>query len=87
MKLFTFFVLIGFAPVAIADEPKAAYFADGYHGDTFGAMAVSRDPVFFGRFEPLLFRCNEDRWRVWCSGSTRHCECRGQGSIPALALC
>jgi adenosylmethionine---8-amino-7-oxononanoate aminotransferase len=28
----------------------------GYHGDTFGAMAVSRDPVFFGRFEPLLFR-------------------------------
>jgi adenosylmethionine---8-amino-7-oxononanoate aminotransferase len=31
-------------------------FAHGYHGDTFGAMAVSRDPVFFGRFEPLLFR-------------------------------
>jgi adenosylmethionine-8-amino-7-oxononanoate aminotransferase len=30
-------------------------FAHGYHGDTFGAMAVSRDPVFFGRFEPLLF--------------------------------
>jgi adenosylmethionine-8-amino-7-oxononanoate aminotransferase len=28
----------------------------GYHGDTFGAMAVSRDPVFFGRFEPLLFQ-------------------------------
>jgi len=28
----------------------------GYHGDTFGAMAVSRDPLFFGRFEPLLFR-------------------------------
>jgi adenosylmethionine-8-amino-7-oxononanoate aminotransferase len=30
-------------------------FAGGYHGDTFGAMAVGRDPVFFGRFEPLLF--------------------------------
>jgi adenosylmethionine-8-amino-7-oxononanoate aminotransferase len=30
-------------------------FAGGYHGDTFGAMAVSRDPVFFGRFEKLLF--------------------------------
>jgi adenosylmethionine-8-amino-7-oxononanoate aminotransferase len=29
-------------------------FEHGYHGDTFGAMAVSRDPVFFGRFEPLL---------------------------------
>jgi adenosylmethionine-8-amino-7-oxononanoate aminotransferase len=28
----------------------------GYHGDTFGAMAAGRDPVFFGRFEPLLFR-------------------------------
>lgn len=31
-------------------------FEHGYHGDTFGAMAASRDPVFFGRFEPLLFR-------------------------------
>jgi adenosylmethionine-8-amino-7-oxononanoate aminotransferase len=31
-------------------------FEHGYHGDTFGAMAVSRDPVFFGRFEPLLLR-------------------------------
>jgi adenosylmethionine-8-amino-7-oxononanoate aminotransferase len=30
-------------------------FEHGYHGDTFGAMAVSRDPVFFGTFEPLLF--------------------------------
>jgi adenosylmethionine---8-amino-7-oxononanoate aminotransferase len=30
-------------------------FEHGYHGDTFGAMAVSRDPLFFGRFEPLLF--------------------------------
>ena len=31
-------------------------FEAGYHGDTFGAMAVGRDPLFFGRFEPLLFR-------------------------------
>jgi len=31
-------------------------FTGGYHGDTFGAMAVGRDPVFFGTFEPLLFR-------------------------------
>ena len=29
-------------------------FEHGYHGDTFGAMAVSRDPIFFGRFEPML---------------------------------
>lgn len=31
-------------------------FEHGYHGDTFGAMSVGRDPLFFGRFEPLLFR-------------------------------
>jgi adenosylmethionine---8-amino-7-oxononanoate aminotransferase len=39
-------------------EPQRTRFVGfeaGYHGDTFGAMAVSRDPVFFGRFEPLLF--------------------------------
>ncbi len=30
-------------------------FENGYHGDTFGAMAASRDPLFFGHFEPLLF--------------------------------
>jgi adenosylmethionine-8-amino-7-oxononanoate aminotransferase len=39
-------------------EPGRTHFVgfrDGYHGDTFGAMAASRDPVFFGRFEPLLF--------------------------------
>jgi adenosylmethionine-8-amino-7-oxononanoate aminotransferase len=33
-------------------------FEHGYHGDTFGAMAVSRDPVFFGGFEPLLFQAD-----------------------------
>jgi adenosylmethionine-8-amino-7-oxononanoate aminotransferase len=31
-------------------------FENSYHGDTFGAMALSRDPVFFGPFEPLLFK-------------------------------
>ncbi|HEY3788659.1 MAG TPA: adenosylmethionine--8-amino-7-oxononanoate transaminase [Urbifossiella sp.] len=31
-------------------------FEHGYHGDTFGSMSVGRDPLFFGRFEPLLFR-------------------------------
>ena len=30
-------------------------FEHAYHGDTFGAMAVGRDRLFFGPFEPLLF--------------------------------
>jgi adenosylmethionine-8-amino-7-oxononanoate aminotransferase len=30
-------------------------FEGAYHGDTFGAMAVGRDRLFFGPFEPLLF--------------------------------
>jgi adenosylmethionine-8-amino-7-oxononanoate aminotransferase len=41
------------------DEPQRTLFIGfehGYHGDTFGAMSVSRDPVFFGSFEPLLFQ-------------------------------
>src|SRR5208283_3621965 len=40
-------------------EPQRTWFVGlegGYHGDTFGAMSVSRDPLFFGRFEPLMFR-------------------------------
>ncbi len=39
-------------------EPKRTLFIgfeNGYHGDTFGAMSVGRDRLFFGRFEPLLF--------------------------------
>jgi adenosylmethionine-8-amino-7-oxononanoate aminotransferase len=43
------------------DQPTRTRFVGfehGYHGDTFGAMAVSRDPVFFRRFEPLLFRAD-----------------------------
>ncbi len=41
------------------DEPERTWFVGlegGYHGDTFGAMSVSRDPLFFGRFEPLMFQ-------------------------------
>ncbi|MBN9519657.1 adenosylmethionine--8-amino-7-oxononanoate transaminase [bacterium] len=40
-------------------EPQRTLFVgfeNGYHGDTFGAMSIGRDPLFFGRFEPLLFR-------------------------------
>ena len=39
-------------------EPQRTLFVGfehGYHGDTFGAMAVGRDPLFSGRFDPLLF--------------------------------
>ncbi len=31
-------------------------FENSYHGDTFGAMAAGRDPLFFGPFDPLLFK-------------------------------
>jgi adenosylmethionine---8-amino-7-oxononanoate aminotransferase len=40
-------------------EPQRTLFVGfdhGYHGDTFGAMAAGRDPVFFSKFDPLLFR-------------------------------
>lgn len=40
-------------------EPQRTLFVGfehAYHGDTFGAMAVSRDRFFFAPFEPLLFR-------------------------------
>jgi adenosylmethionine---8-amino-7-oxononanoate aminotransferase len=43
------------------DQPTRTRFVGfehGYHGDTFGAMAVSRDPVFFSRFEPLLLQAD-----------------------------
>ena len=39
-------------------EPQRTLFVGfehGYHGDTFGAMAAGRDPLFAGRFEPFLF--------------------------------
>ena len=34
-------------------------FENSYHGDTFGAMSVGRDPLFFGTFEPFLFRVKQ----------------------------
>ncbi|MCS7270720.1 MAG: adenosylmethionine--8-amino-7-oxononanoate transaminase [Gemmataceae bacterium] len=34
---------------------KFICFDNSYHGDTFGAMSVGRDPVYFGMYEPLLF--------------------------------
>lgn len=40
-------------------EPQRAVFValeGGYHGDTFGAMAVGDPDPFFRAFEPLLFR-------------------------------
>jgi adenosylmethionine-8-amino-7-oxononanoate aminotransferase len=40
-------------------EPQRTWFVGfegGYHGDTFGAMSAGRDPLFFGRFEPLMFQ-------------------------------
>jgi adenosylmethionine-8-amino-7-oxononanoate aminotransferase len=30
-------------------------FDGAYHGDTFGTMAIGRDPVFFAEFEDMLF--------------------------------
>lgn len=39
-------------------EPGRQYFVSfegAYHGDTFGAMSIGRDRLFFGTFEPLLF--------------------------------
>lgn len=40
-------------------EPQRTLFVgfdNSYHGDTFGAMAAGRDPLFFGPFDPLLFK-------------------------------
>ena len=46
-------------------EPRRTLFIgfeNGYHGDTFGAMAVGRDPFSSGAFEPLLFRAERRRF-------------------------
>lgn len=43
-------------------EPQRTLFVGfehAYHGDTFGAMAVGRDRLFFGPFEPLLFKAEQ----------------------------
>lgn len=40
------------------EEPQRKLFISfdhAYHGDTFGAMSIGRDRLFFGHFEPLLF--------------------------------
>jgi adenosylmethionine-8-amino-7-oxononanoate aminotransferase len=58
-------------------------FEDGYHGDTFGAMAVGRDPVFFGRFEPLLFRA--ERVQVSAEALDDLLSCRG-GEVAAVII-
>jgi adenosylmethionine---8-amino-7-oxononanoate aminotransferase len=49
-------------------------FEHGYHGDTFGAMAVGRDPLFFGRFEPFLFQASSVPLSAECLDAelTRH---------------
>lgn len=41
-----------------AQRTRFVGFEGGYHGDTFGAMAISRDPIFFGRFEPMLMEAS-----------------------------
>lgn len=37
------------------DKSKIATLENGYHGDTFGAMAVGYVPQFFGKFKKQLF--------------------------------
>jgi adenosylmethionine-8-amino-7-oxononanoate aminotransferase len=67
-------------------EPQRTLFVGfegGYHGDTFGAMAVGRDPVFFGRFEPLLFRTE----RVPVSAAALDaCLSRHAGRVAAVII-
>ncbi len=58
-------------------------FEHGYHGDTFGAMAVGRDPLFFGKFEPLLFRA--ERVPV-CAERLDGLLARNAGQIAAVIL-
>jgi adenosylmethionine-8-amino-7-oxononanoate aminotransferase len=67
-------------------EPQRTWFVGfegGYHGDTFGAMSVGRDPVFFGRFEPLLFRAETVRLSAdrLDDALTRH-----QGQVAAMIV-
>jgi adenosylmethionine-8-amino-7-oxononanoate aminotransferase len=68
------------------DEPQRTCFVGfehGYHGDTFGAMAVGRDPVFFARFEPLLFQA--ERVPV-CAERLDDCLCRLRGQVSAVII-
>jgi adenosylmethionine-8-amino-7-oxononanoate aminotransferase len=36
-------------------KDKFICFQNSYHGDTFGAMSISRDPVYFSMYDALLF--------------------------------
>ena len=58
MKTFAVLVLIGLAPLAVADEPKAAYFADGYHGGVYGHYPPGYTAFLVGQL-----RANPD-WRI-----------------------
>jgi adenosylmethionine-8-amino-7-oxononanoate aminotransferase len=42
-------------PVAEGERRLFLCLENAYHGDTFGTMAVGRDPVFFAEWEGLLF--------------------------------
>jgi adenosylmethionine-8-amino-7-oxononanoate aminotransferase len=58
-------------------------FEGAYHGDTFGAMAVGRDPVFFRRFEPLLFRAEIVPLAAECLDAVL---ARREGEVAAVIL-
>lgn len=48
------------------EHQRAKYicFAGGYHGDTIGAMSVGRDDLFFGCFEPIMFKVLQIPFRL-----------------------
>ena len=67
-------------------EPGRTWFVGfegAYHGDTFGAMAVGRDPVFFGAFEPLLFRAEQVALSV---EHLEACLTRHRGEVAAVIV-
>jgi adenosylmethionine-8-amino-7-oxononanoate aminotransferase len=67
-------------------EPRRTWFValeGAYHGDTFGAMSVGRDPVFFGRFEPLLFRAEQVPLSAERLDDALH---RHQGEVAAVIM-
>lgn len=48
-------------------------FQGSYHGDTFGAMSIGRDPVYFGMYDNLLFDVIQIPWDVEALGEAiRH---------------
>ncbi len=67
-------------------EPQRTLFVgfeNGYHGDTFGAMAASRDPVFFGTFEPLLF---QTKIIPVCAEKLAHTLKENHGKVAAVII-